>query len=98
MNKQSLTQLALSGMMMGGLVLTGCEKSTTAPVKATSNITSAKTVDEFKAECAKLPGAFSANCKGLGTCAGYSMDANNVVTKHTCSGLSSCSTGNCKEG
>ncbi len=97
MNKQSLTQLALSGMMAGGLFLNACEKNTTAP-KADPVILSAHTLADFKAECAKLPGTFSTNCKGLGTCAGYSMDANLVVAKHDCSGKSSCSTGNCKEG
>jgi hypothetical protein len=97
MNKQTLTQLALSGMMAGGLILTGCNKSTTS-TPADPTILSAKTVEEFKAACAKLPGTFSANCKGLGSCEGYSMDANKVVSRHDCNGKSSCSTGNCQEG
>jgi hypothetical protein len=100
MDKQSLTRLALSGMMAGGLFLTACEKSSTAPVAETTKtgITAAKTVGDFQAECTKIGGAFSTHdCNGMNSCKGHSFQEGEGVASHDCAGHSSCKGGSCLE-
>lgn len=100
MDKQSLTRLALSGMMAGGMFLTACEKSSTAPAAETpkTGITAAKTVGDFQTECTKIGGTFAAHdCSGLNSCKGHSFQEGEGVASHDCKGHSSCKGGSCIE-
>ena len=98
MDKQSLTRLALSGMMAGGLFLTACEKSSTAPVDTTAGITAAKTLGDFQTECTKLGVAFTTHdCKTMNSCKGHSFKDGEGVASHDCKGQTSCKGGSCKE-
>lgn len=98
--KSSLARLALAGIMAGGMFLTACEKSSTAPATDTkAGITSAKTAAAFQAECAKVGGTFAAHdCSGLNSCKGHSFQEDKGVALHECKGHSACKGGSCIEG
>jgi hypothetical protein len=99
MDKQSLTRLALSGIMAGGLLLTGCDNGTSPKAETNATgITAAKTLATFKNECEKLGGAYSTHdCSAQNSCKGHSFQTDIGVATHDCKGQSSCQGGSCVE-
>lgn len=98
MDKNSLTRLALSGMLAGGFALSACEKSATGSNTPATGIAAAKTLADFKAECEKSGGSYKAHdCQGMSDCKGYSFQEGKGVTQHECKGHSACMGGSCQE-
>ncbi len=93
-NKKSLAELALMGLMAGGLSLTACDK------KESENKAAEKTpLEKFKEECEAAGKQYEdiASCSGNSTCAGEFMNSStNEKTVHDCAGKNSCMGGNCK--
>jgi hypothetical protein len=97
MEKKAWTKMAMAGIMAGGCLLAGCEKSPSEPAQTGTGITAAKTLTDFQSECTKLGGAFKAHdCSGMNECKGHSFQEGKVAT-HDCKGLSSCMGGSCIE-
>jgi hypothetical protein len=101
MDKNSFTGLALSGILSGGLAITGCQKTTASEEKTLPaiGIMAAKVLTDFESECTQLSGEFMTHgCNGHNTCKGYSYDGalTPPVYKHDGSGKSSCNGGSCK--
>ena len=97
MDTQSLTRMALAGMMAGAFALTGCEKGTESN-KTPAGITGAKTLAAFETECAKLNGTFKTHdCQAMNTCKGHSFSETNTVAAHDCQGHSTCKGASCVE-
>jgi hypothetical protein len=94
---KGLGALAAAGILMGGIALSACDK-TTSPKEEASGIAAAKTLAEFQAECAKLGGSFAAHdCSGKNDCKGHSYLEGEGVSAHDCAGHSSCQGGSCIE-
>jgi hypothetical protein len=99
MDKRSLTRLAISGIIMGGLALAGCESSTSPKTEAVApTLTSAKTALEFETACTAAKGMYKAHdCEGMNTCKGHSFQEGKGIATHDCTGKSSCKGGSCVE-
>ena len=96
MEKRSLTQLALAGMMAGGFALSACEDNMSG--KTDPAINGAKTMAEFQTACEKLGGMFKTHdCQGLNECKGHSFADDKGVAVHDCKGHSTCKGGSCIE-
>lgn len=99
MDKSILTRLALAGMMAGSLALTACEDSTSSNKEQNATgIAAARTLEDFKKECAALGGTFAAHdCHGHNECKGHSFQEGKGVDSHACKGQSACQGGSCIE-
>ena len=99
MNKQSLTKLALGGIMTAGIMLTGCNSTDPAPTPAKPAILSAKTLADFKTACATIKDATIKvhDCKGQNTCKGFNYQEGKEVTSQDCTAKSSCVGTSCIE-
>ncbi len=91
-------KLAVAGILMGGLAMTGCENSTSAKTEPATGILAAKTLADFQAECVKAGGKFAAHdCAAMNECAGHSYLEGQAVAAHDCKGHSTCKGGSCIE-
>ncbi len=98
MDKKILTRLALAGMMSGSLALTACEDSTSSKDETAKGIAAARTLEDFKKECADLGGTFKAHdCSAMNECKGHSYQEGKGVVQHECKGHSACMGGSCVE-
>jgi hypothetical protein len=98
MEKQSLTRLAIAGILAGGFALSGCDDKMTAPKAAQTGIAGSTTLSAFQSECTKLGGTFKAHdCNGMNECKGHSFAEGKDVASHDCKGMSSCAGGSCIE-
>ncbi len=94
-NGKSLAQLALIGLMAGGVSLTGCKKSTSSDGDGT-----AEALSKFKTSCEAGGGTYKeiASCTGTGSCKGTSYDtATGKETAHDCAGMNTCAGAQCLE-
>ena len=100
MKTSKFTQMALSGLMLGGLSLTACDNGTSSSeTSAKTGIVAAKTLAEFQTECAKITGSMfkTHDCQGMNSCNGHSYQEGKGVASHDCSGHSACAGGSCIE-
>lgn len=98
MDKQSLTRLAIAGMMAGSFTFTACENSTSSAPAPMTGIVAAKTLADFQTECTKLGGTFKTHeCQSLNECKGHSYQEGKGVALHECKGHSACKGGSCIE-
>ena len=98
MDKRSLTQLAIAGMMAGSFALTACESGTSSKDMDAAGISGAKTLAEFQAECTAAGGTFASHdCQAMNECKGHSYQEGKGVAEHECKGHSACQGGSCVE-
>jgi hypothetical protein len=98
MEKKLFSGLAVAGILLGGLALSGCDSSTSPKTETSTGITSAKTLADFQTECTKAAGAFKTHdCAAMNECKGHSYLEGEGVAKHECKGMSSCKGGSCIE-
>ncbi|MEO7423719.1 MAG: hypothetical protein ABI036_00940 [Fibrobacteria bacterium] len=96
--KKLLGSLAVAGILLGGLALSGCDDSTSSKPETAMGILSAKTLATFQTECTKVGGMFlEHDCAAMNDCKGHSYLEGEGVAAHDCKGMSSCKGGSCIE-
>lgn len=103
MKNDAFIRLALTGIMAGGIAMTGCNTKSKQAAKepeqdkeTTADIQAAKTLEEFQSECAKMGGTFNAHdCTAKNSCKGYNFEEGKGVSMHDCQGKSSCKGAGC---
>jgi hypothetical protein len=96
--KKLFGSLAVAGILMGGLALSGCDDSMSSKKETPTGIAAAKTLAAFQNECTKAGGSFKTHdCAAMNECKGHSFLEGEGVAKHDCKGTSSCKGGSCIE-